>query len=126
MRNDPLYEGMRWLEQAEADPQGAQLLFDGESHHLACFVSQQVAEKALKAFLYAEGEEVVIGHSVDQLCRWAAESDPAFGVLREEAAAPDRFRDWREEGPAGPLRLAPRPACPPGTAAPIVRRDVVC
>jgi len=82
---------MRWLEQAEADREGAQLLFDGGSHHLTCFVSQQVAEKALKAFLYAGGEEVVIGHSVDQLCRWAAESDPSFGLLREEAASLDGY-----------------------------------
>lgn len=53
MRSDAHREGRRWLEQAEADRRGAQLLFDGASYHLACFVAQQVAEKALKAFIYA-------------------------------------------------------------------------
>jgi len=51
MRLDAQAQGLRWLEQAEADRHGAQLLFDGESYHLACFIAQQVAEKALKAFL---------------------------------------------------------------------------
>jgi len=32
------------------------------------FLAQQLAEKALKALLYAPGEELVIGHSVRQLC----------------------------------------------------------
>jgi hypothetical protein len=50
MKSDARTEGLRWLEQAEADRHGAQLLFDGGSFHLACFVAQQVAEKALKAF----------------------------------------------------------------------------
>lgn len=75
-------EGQRWLAQAQADRKGAQLLLDGGSYHLACFIAQQVAEKALKAFLYAQGEEFVIGHSVEVLCRWAAEFDADFEVLR--------------------------------------------
>lgn len=52
MRPEALAEGRRWLEQAEADRQGAQLLLEGGSYHLACFVAQQVAETTLKAFLY--------------------------------------------------------------------------
>jgi len=52
MKRDAQQEGLRWLEQAEADRYGAQLLFDGASYHLACFVAQQIAEKALKAFIY--------------------------------------------------------------------------
>lgn len=84
-------EGRRWLAQAEADRQGLRLLFDGQSYHLACFVAQQVAEKALKAFLYAQGEELVIGHSVEALCRWAAEFDPAFEALRLEIAPLDGY-----------------------------------
>jgi HEPN domain-containing protein len=91
MRHDARSEGLRWLEQAEADRQGVQLLFDGGSYHLACFVSQQVAEKALKAFLYAQGEELVIGHSVEALSRWAAEFDADFGVLREAVAPLDGY-----------------------------------
>jgi HEPN domain-containing protein len=91
MKPEALAEGRLWLEQAEADRQGAQLLLEGGSYHLACFVSQQVAEKALKAFLYARGEEVVIGHSVEALARWAAEYDVEFEALREAVAPLDAY-----------------------------------
>jgi HEPN domain-containing protein len=91
MRPEAAAEGRRWLEQAEADRKGAQLLLDGGSYHLACFVAQQVAEKALKAFLYAQGEEVVLGHSVEALSRWAAEYDPEFVTLREAVAPMDAY-----------------------------------
>ena len=94
-------QGRRWLEQAEADRHGAQLLFDGASYHLTCFIAQQVAEKALKAFLYAQGEEVVIGHSVEALSRWAAEEyDGDFEVLRDKVSPldgyyiPTRYSQW--------------------------------
>jgi HEPN domain-containing protein len=91
MKPDSKSEGLRWLEQAEADRKGAQLLFDGGSYHLACFVGQQVAEKTLKAFIYAQGEEFVIGHSVEALCRWAAQFDADFEKLREEVAPLDGY-----------------------------------
>ena len=91
MRSDARTEGLRWLEQAEADRYGVQLLFDGGSYHLACFVAQQVAEKALKAFIYAQGEELVIGHSVEALSRWAAEFDADFEQLRGTVAPLDGY-----------------------------------
>jgi HEPN domain-containing protein len=91
MKPDARAEGLRWLEQAQADRRGAQLLLDGESYHLACFVAQQVAEKALKAFLYAQGEEFVVGHSVEVLSRWAAEFDADFEQLREAIAPLDGY-----------------------------------
>ncbi|MCS6826408.1 MAG: HEPN domain-containing protein [Caldilinea sp.] len=91
MRRDARNEGLRWLEQAEADRHGAQLLLDGTSYHLACFVAQQIAEKVIKAFLYAQGEELVTGHSVEALCRWAAEFDIDFEQLRQEIAPPDGY-----------------------------------
>jgi HEPN domain-containing protein len=91
MRLDAQTQGLRWLRQAEADRHGAQLLFDGESYHLACFIAQQIAEKALKAFLYAQGEEIVMGHSVEALCRWAAEYDADFMALREDVAPLDAY-----------------------------------
>ena len=39
---------------------------------LVCFLAQQLADKALKALRYAPGEELVIGHSVRQVCQRAA------------------------------------------------------
>jgi HEPN domain-containing protein len=84
-------QGHRWLMQAEADRHGGQLLFDGESYHLACFIAQQVAEKALKAYLYAQGEEIVLGHSVEALARRCAEYDTEFIDLRDEIASLDAY-----------------------------------
>lgn len=91
MRLEAKVQGQRWLEQAQADRHGAQLLFDGASYHLACFIAQQIAEKALKAFLYAQEEEIVIGHSVEKLARWATEYDEDFSALREVAAPLDAY-----------------------------------
>ncbi|MDH7574047.1 MAG: HEPN domain-containing protein, partial [Clostridia bacterium] len=47
-------------------------------YHLACFLAQQVGEKAVKAFIYAQGEEVVLGHSLERLCHQAARWEPEF------------------------------------------------
>jgi len=58
---------------------------------LACFLAQQVAEKALKAFLYAQGEEIVLGHSVERLCAEAAERDVGFVEMRERWAVLDGY-----------------------------------
>ncbi len=78
MRKDPLEEGRRWLRQAMEDLRWARHLVEQGAYHLACFLAQQVAEKALKAFLYAQGEEVVLGHSVQRLCVAAAGYAPEF------------------------------------------------
>ena len=78
MREDALQEGERWLSQAAADLHWAELLAREGGWHLACFLAQQVTEKALKAFLYAQGEEIVLGHSVERLCRAAAHYRPEF------------------------------------------------
>lgn len=91
MKRTPLEEGKRWLDQARADLQGGEALLAAESYHLACFVAQQVAEKALKAFLYAQGEEYVFSHSVEVLAGRAAEYDPAFGNLRPQVAPLDGY-----------------------------------
>lgn len=72
MRRSGLEEGERWLSQAEEDLHWADHLAKEGGWHLACFLAQQVAEKALKAFLYAQGEEIVLGHSVERLCAAAA------------------------------------------------------
>lgn len=78
MRKSPLEEGRRWLEQAEEDLKWADDLSGRGGYHIACFLAQQVGEKALKAFLYAQGEEVVLGHSVERLCAEAAAREPRF------------------------------------------------
>ncbi len=78
MRRNPLEEGRRWLEQAQEDLKWAGELARLGGYHIACFLSQQVAEKALKGFIYAQGEEVVLGHSVTRLCEMASSYAPEF------------------------------------------------
>jgi len=67
-------EGERWLDQAREDLRWARVLVAEGGYHIVAFLSQQVAEKSLKAVLYHLGEEAVLGHSVERLrrsARWA-------------------------------------------------------
>ncbi len=66
---------MRWLLQARQDLEDAEFCFQGKRFNLACFLSKEAAEKAEKAFIYAQGEEIVLGHSVAQLLRHARKYD---------------------------------------------------
>jgi len=84
MRREPLEEGRRWLEQAREDLRWARHLTREGGYYLACFLAQQVGEKALKAFLYARGEALVLGHSVDSLAERAALH---AGVIVEKRAS---------------------------------------
>lgn len=81
MRRSPLEEGRRWLEQAEIDLRWADDLAQRGGYHIACFLAQQVGEMALKAYLYARGAEVVLGHSIERLCAEAADHEPEFRDL---------------------------------------------
>ena len=56
LRPNPLEEGERWLAQATADLRWVRHLAQEGGWHLACFLAQQVTEKALKAFLYAQAQ----------------------------------------------------------------------
>jgi len=85
MRREALEEGERWLEQAKEDLRWTRDLAERGGYHIACFLAQQVGEKALKAFLYAQGEEIVIGHSVERLCHFAS---------RFDAELSDRAKRW--------------------------------
>jgi len=79
------------LLQAKQDLDDARYNSEGERYHIACFLSQQSAEKALKAFLYAEGEEMVWGHSVAELCKRAASMDKELDEIRRTVATLDKF-----------------------------------
>jgi HEPN domain-containing protein len=85
LRLDPHEEGMRWLLQARQDLDDADYNLKGKRYHLACFLSQQAGEKALKAFLYAEGEEIVLGHSVARLLKSATGYDIGLKTVKDTA-----------------------------------------
>jgi HEPN domain-containing protein len=48
-------EAERWLNQAKNDLEAAKWNSEGKFYAHACFLSQQAAEKALKAYLYSIG-----------------------------------------------------------------------
>lgn len=91
MQKTPAEEGLRWFRQSEMDLDDARFASDGERYHLACFLAQQAAEKALKAFFYCKGAEVVWGHSVAELCHEAANLDPGFTELLAGSAPLDKY-----------------------------------
>lgn len=91
MKAEPLHEGKRWMNQAEYDLKDAEFTFKGKRYNLTCFLAQQSAEKALKAFLYSKGAEQVWGHSVAELCEEAIKIDDIFKKLKFEAAPLDKF-----------------------------------
>jgi HEPN domain-containing protein len=74
---DSRAEGGRWLRQAENDLAFARLALRERFFAQACFLSQQVSEKAVKAIAYAAGERLVVGHSLVEL----VERLRAFGSL---------------------------------------------
>jgi HEPN domain-containing protein len=91
MKRDPMAEGLRWLRQAEHDLSDAEYNLAGYRYSLSCFLCQQAAEKALKAFLYARGAEQVLGHSVADLAGECAEVDGDFRPVRLRAAPLDHY-----------------------------------
>lgn len=90
MQPDGKREARRWLEQARRDLDDARYCANGRRFSLACFVAPQAAEKALKAFLFAQDDDPW-GHSVADLCREAAQHDGAFGALLPNVAPLDKF-----------------------------------
>lgn len=91
MKPEATDEGRRWLLQAKQDLDDARYNSEGERYNIACFLSQQSAEKALKAFLYAEGEEMVWGHSVAELCKRATSMDKELEKVRRKVATLDKY-----------------------------------
>lgn len=84
-------EQTRWFSQAERDLSDAKYLCYGRRFNVACFLAQQSAEKAVKAYLYAQGAEEVWGHSVGELCKDAEGYDAKFKSLRKKAASLDKY-----------------------------------
>lgn len=58
-----------WYNQARNDLEWGHASAESGFHSQACFIAQQVAEKALKALAYFRGAELVRGHSVTVVCR---------------------------------------------------------
>ncbi|HEC35118.1 MAG TPA: HEPN domain-containing protein [Anaerolineae bacterium] len=88
---DPRAEAERWFRQAVYDLQVARHAEHGRFHFAACFHAQQAAEKALKARRYAQGERIVLGHSVLRLAEECAGVDPRFKDVARKCGRLDLF-----------------------------------
>lgn len=73
----------KWLDRAEDDLAWTQASLKEGIFYGACFSAQQTAEKALKAFLIANGKSVVKIHDLAALVERCAQLDPSFEALRE-------------------------------------------
>jgi HEPN domain-containing protein len=71
---------LRWLRQAEHDLAIARGHQERGDFSDACFMAEQAAQKALKAFLIGHGHRSVPIHSVAQLAERCAQIDSAFAV----------------------------------------------
>jgi HEPN domain-containing protein len=91
MKPTPREEAKRWFRQADSDFAFLQKIVEGGKYDLACFLSQQVAEKTLKAFLFSQGEEIILTHSIFKLCELASKYDPTFQNLKAEIKNLDRY-----------------------------------
>ncbi len=63
----------------------------GKRFNLACFLCQQAAEKAVKAYLYHRGAEDVWGHSLTDLCEDAKIFEMFFDTIKSEARQLDKY-----------------------------------
>jgi HEPN domain-containing protein len=84
-------EGERWLRQAENDLAFARLALREGFFAQACFLAQQVSEKALKAVAYGGGERIVVGHSLVELVERLRARHPSLEALREAAGVLDQY-----------------------------------
>lgn len=91
IRRERWEEAQRWFEQARWDVGAARRVREAGLYSLACFVSQQAAEKALKAYLFCQGLEVIREHSVGRLAKRAAQYDPDFAEVRVWAGLLDKY-----------------------------------
>ena len=88
---DYLAEAARWLRQSLQDLDDADFTRSGGRYNLACFLGQQAAEKAVKAFLYHRRVEDVWSHSLVDLCEDAKLFDMMFDIIKSEARQLDKY-----------------------------------
>ena len=93
--NSTLEEARLWLQFSREDLDGAILLLATNSTvpRLVCWLAQQAAEKALKAALVCEEEDIAYTHDLEALAILLPETW-AVGVLPEELA---RLSPWAVE-----------------------------
>jgi HEPN domain-containing protein len=83
-------EADRWLSQSGHDLESARFILQSGMYALACFLSHQTAEKAVSAYLYARGAELLWGHGLADLCEDAMAFEPSFDLIKSSAVQLDK------------------------------------
>jgi HEPN domain-containing protein len=81
----------RWLEQAEHQLEVTDTLLESGFWSDVCFMAEQTAQMALKAFLYGRGQRHVLLHSIQELASECREVDAAFAEVIEWGKVLDRY-----------------------------------
>ncbi len=98
-------EGLRWLDQAEADLKTARDCEQDGNYYASAFFAQQAAEKALKGFLYSRGYRALVTRSVVELLEEADKAQTDFRALVDLGKELDRHyigSRYPDFYPAGP------------------------
>ena len=96
----------RWLEQAEHQLCVVESLLEKAFWSDVCFMAEQTAQTALKAFLFGSGLRIVPIHSVQELARQCQGLDERFGEAVEWGKVLDRHYipvSGRSGSPCGAL-----------------------
>ncbi|MEW5693950.1 MAG: HEPN domain-containing protein [Candidatus Hydrogenedentota bacterium] len=81
----------RWFASSKDDLDAANWMMEGGFYHNACFFSQQCIEKALKAYLYLQGERNIWGHSTYLVALSCCNYNDNFSTFFEDFKKIDRF-----------------------------------
>lgn len=84
-------DALRWLAQAEHDFKVARHNFQAQHYSDTCFMAEQSAQKALKAYLLTRGKRFVWEHAIQSLAEMCQSYDEAFKDLIEEGMILDRY-----------------------------------
>ncbi len=91
MRDKNKKEAQRWLIQAKDDLEAAKWEGKGGFFPQTCFLTQQSAEKALKAYLYLNGEWQAWGHATMTLLELCIEYNSSLVKFRKFCRLLDRY-----------------------------------
>jgi len=91
---------LEWIRKAEEDELSIKVILkENGAPSTACFLSQQMAEKYLKAFLIASNKEFPKIHLLDSLLELCIKIDSNFKELKKEAISlNDYYIDTRYPG----------------------------
>lgn len=84
-------DALRWLEQAEHNLKVAKHNLIGNFYSDACFMAEQTAQVALKAFIIFHKKRLIWEHSIQELANLCSEHDKSFEKFIEYGKILDRY-----------------------------------